>query len=233
MPKLLSEIGEFVWSVVNNWAGYVTGGILIAFLWLWLALRQENVTREVASRLAVAFLVVATFNAWRQKSEALSELQKRLATPNLEGTIGSVWSGSFGARPLLIITLFFKNPLGPPSGIIGYQLSVKLNDGKTVLGEIPVMPTDEVRVSAGNNRFVLFKKAKFMPDQTQTPLPPGGSVDGWIWATFNGLKNEDLDHSTVILTFHDTVSNSAFTIKEPYAPTGGITLPGYGTRVNQ
>jgi hypothetical protein len=66
----LRQLGDFVWAVINNWAGYTTGGLVVAALWLWSTVRQKPTPQLLAIVVACFFLFVATFNAWREQNAA-------------------------------------------------------------------------------------------------------------------------------------------------------------------
>jgi hypothetical protein len=63
----INDIGRFLWAVINNWAGYTTGGVLVALLWLWTTFRQIPLSRKIGIGVAVIFLFFAVFNAWRDQ----------------------------------------------------------------------------------------------------------------------------------------------------------------------
>ena len=118
------ELGEFLWAVINNWAGYATGGLIVALVWLWSTVKQGPVSRKFGIGLAILFLFFAVFNAWRDKQHELLALQERL-TPKLEMIVSQrVWGGmgrtrqklgwgwSFGYR--LLITEQKVSPMTTP-----------------------------------------------------------------------------------------------------------------------
>jgi hypothetical protein len=38
---ILKEIGIYLLAVIDNWAGYCTGGVIVALLWFWSTLKQK------------------------------------------------------------------------------------------------------------------------------------------------------------------------------------------------
>jgi hypothetical protein len=61
----MEDFLRFLWAVANNWAGYTTGGLVVALLWLWSTLKQVPISRKTSIAVAVMFLIFAFFNAWR------------------------------------------------------------------------------------------------------------------------------------------------------------------------
>ena len=61
--ETVKEIGQFVGAVINNWAGYSTGGIIVAAVAFWRALRNIPVSQKVLLTLAAVFFVIALFKA--------------------------------------------------------------------------------------------------------------------------------------------------------------------------
>src|SRR6266496_3760418 len=130
----ISELGAFLWAVVNNWAGYTTGGVVVALLWLWSTLKQVPISRKVGIVVASIFLFFAVFNAWREQHNALVELQKRLDTltvPKFSGDIGySVAPGGKDNQDSLVtIQGIIKNE-GAPSIIGDWSSELSLGDGR-------------------------------------------------------------------------------------------------------
>lgn len=72
-------IWKFIWAVLNNWAGYFTGGIFIAIVTVWFAWRQKTMERKFLKYLLICFLVMAVFKAWKDEYIA--------ATPEMAITV--------------------------------------------------------------------------------------------------------------------------------------------------
>jgi len=67
MGEYFNQIFEFSWAVINNWAGYATGGIVVALVWLWSTVYQKIISRRLGVALALSFLFFAFFTAWREQ----------------------------------------------------------------------------------------------------------------------------------------------------------------------
>jgi hypothetical protein len=62
-----SDLLHFLLAVINSWAGYATGGVVVALLWLWSTISQIPMSRKAGIVLALFFLFMAFFNAWRKQ----------------------------------------------------------------------------------------------------------------------------------------------------------------------
>jgi len=60
---------EFFWAIVNNWAGYATGGTIAAIVWLWLGWKQRAMPRKWLAYLCLCFLAMAIYKAWEDQYE--------------------------------------------------------------------------------------------------------------------------------------------------------------------
>lgn len=58
---------EFIRAVISQWAVYATGGIIVAFLWLWSTLLDTPPSKKVNIGIALFFLFLAVFHAWRKQ----------------------------------------------------------------------------------------------------------------------------------------------------------------------
>jgi hypothetical protein len=60
----MSDLREFLWAVINNWAGYATGGLIVAGSWLYFVWKDKPMPRMAGFILASLFLFMACFKAW-------------------------------------------------------------------------------------------------------------------------------------------------------------------------
>src|SRR5947209_179329 len=72
-----SDFFQFLWAVFNGWAGYATGGAIVALAWLWSTLFPKfPLSRRIGIALALFFLFMAFFNAWRKEHHRRLELER-------------------------------------------------------------------------------------------------------------------------------------------------------------
>jgi hypothetical protein len=72
--ELLKEIETFAWAVINGWAGYATGGVVVATIALWHTLRNSPMSRRVGIVLGIIFLLMAFFKAWQEQYEKANKI---------------------------------------------------------------------------------------------------------------------------------------------------------------
>lgn len=76
--ETIKELQDFLWAVFNNWAGYTTGGVIVALVSLWSTLKQKTIPRKLGVVLGVIFLFLAFFNAWRDQRHSAMDTQKQV-----------------------------------------------------------------------------------------------------------------------------------------------------------
>jgi hypothetical protein len=214
MTSFIREFGEFLLAVVNNWAGYTTGGVIVATVWLWSTLKQVPISRKVGILLAVMFLVFAFFNAWReQHHEALEKQQKldALTLPILTADIFVAISriGGNGGDTLMTVAGLIKNQ-GAPTVLDKWGVDIKFSDGRLLHGKLLLAPSpiDTLTLddSKGHNPPMVLSGAKYWPSATRSqPIATGGGGDGWINALFPNLSADEVEQkkATIILTCRD------------------------------
>src|SRR5438477_7842033 len=71
-----TELWHFVTAVGGHWGSLLTGGVLIATIWLYEHRRGEAMSWRFAALLAALALVVAVFLAWRDQYRGWMEEQR-------------------------------------------------------------------------------------------------------------------------------------------------------------
>jgi hypothetical protein len=75
----LYDLVVYSMSVVNNWAGYSTGGLIIALLWLRSVLQPNwKASKRFGLTLISLFLFLASFQAWREQHQRAAAAETRL-----------------------------------------------------------------------------------------------------------------------------------------------------------
>jgi hypothetical protein len=66
---MLTEILRYAWALLNNWAGYTTGGLITAVVATWLAWKERKMTHKILICLSALFFIMAGFKAWEDVRE--------------------------------------------------------------------------------------------------------------------------------------------------------------------
>src|SRR5947209_1688863 len=71
----INEVGQFLWAVINNWAGYSTGGIIVAVVALWHLMKSQPIPRKLGLGLAAFFFFLSFFKAWQDQYHRANEAE--------------------------------------------------------------------------------------------------------------------------------------------------------------
>jgi len=227
---MLSDIEHFAWDVINNWAGYSTGGLILACVVLWFGVKEKTMPRKVALVLAALFLLMAFFKAWQDKSQKLIALQAQLKSPGFSGQLGSAWWGSYKGKLLVIVGGVVTNPFGPPSAAINWKMSLEFPGSPVAVDGVAPFTSgkDQSYELPGEKAKMVLAASNYLPEKSATPIPGGGAMAGWFWSVFNGLSEQDMyKNPELIVSFDDVVDGRRHCLKMKVNKKGkGITLPG-------
>jgi hypothetical protein len=191
MESLIGDLGTFLWAVINNWAGYCTGGVVVALLWLWSTLKQKNIPRSWGIAVAIFFLAVSTFNAWREQHQAArTEHEARLhaediSHPNLraeiiQSSIGNV--KEFGEQTGVVVWVRISNT-GAPSVALDYQLKLETLQGSKLLGGMQELPLAMHFLDRGV-QIRDAQKSSLADKTAENPIQTGASQTGLLFFLF-------------------------------------------------
>src|SRR5438128_615387 len=151
MANLFGDNAQFIWTVLSHWQAYMTGGIVMAAMFVYERLTQKTVSVRVVIGGIIAFLLVAFFMAWRDQNKQLERVtkdlertkqdldteRKKVAGPELKGRIEMT---SFGYNPNLpevngtiAIVASIRNT-GAPSIVELWDCSVAIPGKGTING---------------------------------------------------------------------------------------------------
>jgi hypothetical protein len=219
MHQWLQEFCDFSLAAINNWAGYATGGAIVAFIWFWSAVRQQTVRRKFALSLAVLFLYLGCFKAWReqlsaakQASDDVQVIQKKLddlQVPKLVGSIDQVATaptGEDGMQSLVTIFAHINNQ-GAPSVLENWHATQTLDTGQVLSGVMVPPPYTGGVVVMHSGEHDEHKNYLMASDNLgiasmPNPIPRGGGVEGWIIFVFPTEKQKTIN-SAITLYFND------------------------------
>jgi hypothetical protein len=238
---LFKELVEFLVSVINSWAGYATGGVLVAALWLWSTIRNQPVPRNVAIGLAFLFLFAAFFNAWRTQRHKVVSLNSQielLSKPNFEISQGSfitcnvqlrLANGEIKTFPSVFATISILNH-GANSVAIDWQMIGNFPDGTKMAGKAYSPPSNlDFNFGGGPISFSpdqsLFKRGMASPTTTGAlsggyvlflfDIDPGRNLQA-VGTTFD-LSVKDSTHHEYHSELRSSGDNNAGDMTVPYA----------------
>ncbi len=98
----MPDVFIFIRDVLNSWAGYLTGGLVVAFVALWFAWRDRQIPRAIALALAGLFLAMAFYSAWHDQylENKVGREAGQLAFESFSGELNR--TGDFASPQLLV-----------------------------------------------------------------------------------------------------------------------------------
>jgi hypothetical protein len=232
VPEIFADFLTFLVDVFSHWQSWASGGGFVGAAVVILGLWERVTGRSMGKRMYLSiflgvFLLGAFFMAWRGQYQELKALQEKMKSPEFEGVVGILGTGTWGPGEqdtLVFAGLTIVNPLGPPSGIWNWQMTIELADSTIIAGEAPLLPTQDIAL--GDQGFVI-SLSDYLGKKTTQPIPAGGVVQGWLWSVFRNTSGKRLydDKATLIVSFSDAATGKKHDIRKRFEDRG-IHLPG-------
>jgi len=228
----LKDFGKYSWLVIHEWGVLITGGIIVALLWLWSTFEQVSISRKVGMALAASFLFFATFRVWLKSYRERADMQKRVdeLQNNLDELTVPILKGNFTNNPIvgqfpsdrrdteLILGLTVFNT-GAPTALYGFTLKTVFPDGKSFeYSPLPITVKPlEITDPNGKKRYRI-ETDNYLPSKAMTPVPHNGMVNGYLPYRIN-MKPEEFAKTSadLFVTFGDA-NGKPYSIQGKWTP---------------
>lgn len=221
--EFLKETGIFLWSIINNWAGYTTGGLVVATLGFWSMLKQRPIPRKLAIIVSAIFFALAIINAWRDQYHAAKGWEQKFeetSTPNLQFVAYQLFAQG-GEKDSNVLALVRIKNLGAPSVIEYPKIALIHADGTTTDSLWISMPDRPIILSQPNGTSVNLPPSSFLTLKAgESPVPRNGAVEGFFWVKFPGIDKGELLRSKARLSVKDALGKT-LSVDTPIT-TGGL-----------
>ena len=223
----MSDILTFIWAVINNWAGYSTGGLIVATAAFWAIWRDKPMPRTALLILSGLFLFMAIYKAWHDQKVTVTDANKTIEglrkeldearhtldyereqnTPKLSGEIDQMAIGDVpemgGAQ--IFLQLSVRNT-GAASIVEAWLLRVKTGSlDKTVS---PLYVSEGFKLWGDNKREIaVFSRQDMFDEKAVKPIQRGDQIRGWLRYEFIGVKGSQLylPEAEFVVTFKDVL----------------------------
>jgi hypothetical protein len=242
MYKWIQDFIAFSLDAINNWAGYATGGVIVATIWFWSVLHEQPIRKKFAISLAVLFLYLGCFKAWRDQNanviHAQDEQRKaenklnELTIPNVTCRIDGFAiapAGGNGSETLVTLSVAVHNT-GAPSILDLWTAKLTFNVGDDNVVDLegygipPPMPGGEVVQYFGkgkSNRRELAETDHLVSQTKSRPIVQGGGIAGWVIFVFP--REEKQMRGMFTLSVHD-VTGKLISCEKELVPGNSVPI---------
>lgn len=149
--ELIREFLSFAWSVFYNWAGFATGGVIVALVWFWSVLKKKPPSQKFGLFLAALFLLFAFFTACREQyrnSIAKQQQIDALTVTDFHPRIEAAWLTKNAVPGIkregtYVICRVTTENRGAPSAIAKTEATFALPSGQVIRPVFPFPPTNK------------------------------------------------------------------------------------------
>ena len=230
MPNL-SHFLQFISVVVKNWAVYVTGGVVMALVWLVCTLINKPMPRNIEIAIALTFLIIALYQAWEEKNKQYIALKELLESSDISLQMNSFSSGQDAdGQPVFFVGGLLYNKGGRPSGLINWNIAIEFPNGDKIMGAMPPAPYKDLTVTLPGSppHDIVFRANEFWPTVSQNPIIGGGALGGWCWGKFFNLNMSEAyeKKALIIIEYTNIVTGKTHQFKRALGASG-IHVPFY------
>lgn len=202
----------FLLAVLNNWAGYATGGMIVATIALYFMWKDRPMGRTIGLGLSVLFLFMAFFKAWKDQKSLVDNAQKEvqkvigqltdLTVSRISGTVDFAILGAQpenGSHAALIVSL---TNTGAGSAIEpgSWKLLAITRDKSEHYGQPNTLLDKPLDFCLGAMRAMRFVRNDALYLKASIPIPRNGFTQGVLWFGISGLERPKLvDPATTLV----------------------------------
>jgi hypothetical protein len=175
----------WLWSVINSWAGWSTGGVIVLFVAL-KEIFHKPFSRRGSIVIAGCFLALALFSSWR------SEYLKTAAGLRLH--VEAIDVGDLQAGIAVIILGDVSNLGATPTIADNWHLKIISPDGEQLFDGTPLAILDGKPFSFNfGSTIYSYNPSDALYKKTVAPLPQGDKVTGFlVFAIPDTLKRQTI-----------------------------------------
>jgi hypothetical protein len=239
----MSDVLEFAWAVVNNWAGYATGGLVVATFWLFFVWKDKQMPRTLGFTLAGIFLLMAFFKAWKEQRQNVRSRDADIEI--LQGQIGDLKKSNIVGE--VVFAVLGKQAEGSHAGLIvnltndgapsaidpsSWKFTARTSDGKIYRGSPNTLIDKNLDFCMGPSRAMRFVRTDALYLKASEPIEHNGFLQGFLWFSIPALNDLSLkDPATILLIQSKSIAGQevsvSTTVKDLRDKTGKTTFfPG-------
>ncbi len=202
MVEYFNDLWQFVVNVVWDWGNAATGGVIVALLWLWSVVIGP-VSRKVSIAIAILFLLLAGFNAWRSEYHAKLAAQQvkvavekklnDLTVPKLDCKITTMATAKLkhGDKNSFLVVGGTITNRGGPTVLDLWRIAIRFHDG-SILRPEPMVPLGPGgRLSIGGGALGFDAEDWWAYKAASNPIVTGGAAAGWLYFVIRGLPTDE------------------------------------------
>lgn len=207
----------FLWSIINNWAGYATGGLIMALVFFGQTWSKKwKPSKKLLKSLCMIFLVLAIFQSWDEQYTAAIKSQKLIEdkSPKLDGFIHRFMTVDEPGttNTLIFAELGVNNSGSAPSIAEEFRLMVLFSKQQSTNAE-------EIRFSEkfqckfvhkGMPWLLDLKRHQLISEKTIKGIPIGESPRGWAAFRLRGIPTSHFKATNVVLSFGDVAGTRVY-----------------------
>jgi hypothetical protein len=235
VTDFLADCWAFLGDVFSHWQSWLSGSGLVGAALILYAIWERVTGKPMDNRMYLSiliglFLFGASFAAWWSRYRELRELQEKLRSPELLGTLTFVATGAYSSEKqdvLIFVELSVRNPFGPPSAMYNWEMTAEIAGPRTLIGEVAPGPDYMLPLVLQGFGSLKLDPASYVLIKMDQPVPAGGIASGWLWAVFRDIRLARLheDRAMITVSFCDAVTGKRHVLQKNLEEPG-VRIPG-------